>query len=163
MRDAVGAAAHQQRIAEHARAVVAEGAAIEQHLDLARDQRAVALERRSSCGSGTDGARAPSRNPPRAIRISLTGRFAFIASSTTIGWTCGSILLPKPAPMRGVRQRSRDIGRPSDSQTLAWTRNTDWFADHSVTRPSASISASAPHGSSETCACGLRLVTRLRQ
>ena len=44
MRDAVRAAAHQQRIAEHARTVVAEGAAIEQDLDLARDQRAVALD-----------------------------------------------------------------------------------------------------------------------
>ena len=40
--DAVGAAVHQQRVAEHARAVVAVGAAVEQHLDLARDQRAVA-------------------------------------------------------------------------------------------------------------------------
>ena len=81
-----------------------------------------------------------------------TVRRAFIASSTTTGWTCASILLPKPAPTRGVRQRSRVIGRPSDSQTLACTRNTDWFADHSVIRPPASISASAPTGSSERCA-----------
>ena len=57
---------HQQRVAEHARAVVAVGAAVEQHLDLARDQRAVAL------GAGLDAdrermARAHrSRNPPRA-------------------------------------------------------------------------------------------------
>jgi hypothetical protein len=36
---------------------------------------------------------------------------------------------------------------------LAWTRNTDWFADQSVTRPAASTSASAPQGSIETCAC----------
>ena len=97
-------------------------------------------------------ARTVSKSSSRD-RIIRTVRRAFIASSTTAGWTCASILLPKPAPTRGVRQRSLVIGKPSDSQTLAWTRNTDWFADHSVMRPPASISASAPTGSSETCAC----------
>ena len=47
VRDAIRAALHQQRVAEHARAVVAVGAAVEQHLDLARHERAVAPWRRS--------------------------------------------------------------------------------------------------------------------
>src|SRR5580704_4038337 len=44
VRDPVRTATHQERIAEHARTVVAEGAAIEQHLDFARDQRAVTFD-----------------------------------------------------------------------------------------------------------------------
>ena len=87
------------------------------------------------------------------LRISFTGRPLFSVSATQIGCTCGSVLLPKPAPMRGVRLRTRDIGSFKLSHTPACTRNTDWLADHRLMRPLASISASAPQGSSETCAC----------
>ena len=41
MRDAVGPRRHQQRVAQHARAVVAICAAFQQHLDLAGDQHAI--------------------------------------------------------------------------------------------------------------------------
>ena len=163
VRDAVRAAAHQQRVAEHAGAVVAIGAAVEQQLDLARDQGAVA----PGAGLHADRermARAHDLEVLLARQDQLDRRAAPSSpAARRTGWTCDSILLPKPAPMRGVRQRSRVIGRPSDSQTLACTRKTDWLADHSVIRPAASISASAPHGSSDRCACGLRLVGRPRR
>ena len=69
-------------------------------------------------------ARTVSKSSSR-VRISFTVRFAFSASNTATGCTCGSILLPNPAPTRGVRQRSFAMDRPVDSDTLACTRNTD--------------------------------------
>ncbi len=59
VRDAVRAALHQQGVAEHAGAVVAVGAAVEQQLDLARDERAVAP------GAGLDADRERMARPHR--------------------------------------------------------------------------------------------------
>jgi hypothetical protein len=63
--NAVRAALHQQRIAEDARAVVAVGAAVEQDLDLARDERAVAAS------AGPDADRERMARPHR-LEILLT-------------------------------------------------------------------------------------------
>ena len=81
------------------------------------------------------------------VSVSLTGFFAFIASSTAIAWLVISILPPKAPPTRGETARIRDIGMPRRSARLAWSLNTDWFDDHTVTLPLASTSAIAEHGS----------------
>src|SRR5690606_29820862 len=81
------------------------------------------------------------------LRVILTGRRALRASRTVTGWIVDSILPPKAPPTRGVTARTLDIGRPRLSATLAWTRNTDWLPDHTVTLPAASTSATAEHGS----------------
>ena len=136
--------AHQQRVAQHARAVVAVGAAIEQQLHLARDQRAVGLGARLDA-DGERMARAHGLEVFLAAQDQLDGalgldRQQHDAPAARAPPSC----CRSRRPTRGVRQRTLVIGRPSDSHTHAWTRNTDWFADHSVIRPEASISASAP-------------------
>ena len=50
--------------------------------------------------------------------------------------------------MRGEMARIFDIGMSSSCATSAWTRNTDWVVDHTVTLPPGSNDATAPVGSS---------------
>ena len=55
IRNPIGSSRHQQRVAEHARAVVGEGAAVHQQLDLAGDECPVALD----AGANADLRRVP--------------------------------------------------------------------------------------------------------
>ena len=161
VRDAVGAALHQQGVAEDAGAVVAVGAAVEQQLDLAGDERAVA----PGAGLDADGERmarphrlevflaredqlarcaapsSPAARPPagRALPSCCRSRRRRAASGSAAGSSAG----------RATRRRWPGRGTPTGSPTT------------SVMRPPASISASAPHRLEREVGLRLRLEGRL--
>ena len=112
VRNAVGPARHQERVAEHARAVVAIGAAVEVKLAARGRPRcrpaSPPVRTRSLAGWRT---RTISKSSSRAQdQLDRAGRYAS-ASLTAIGWTCASILLPKPPPMP-----RRDAAQPRHRQ-----------------------------------------------